>query len=132
MWDNALRPGRARGPTRNLKQLAERLGWFPALGGWTCEGQWFSWDEATLRAKWDSAQVLCAKVARTRPDFEGLALGLSSSSMARVKRTTVRRPSMRHLEAFGMRNLRILPFKLETFVSAVVRKSRTLNTLFST
>eukprot|EP00971_Amphidinium_carterae_P021085 416215-Amphidinium_carterae.1 len=26
MWDNALRPGRGRGPTRNLKQLAERLG----------------------------------------------------------------------------------------------------------
>eukprot|EP00971_Amphidinium_carterae_P092636 1834831-Amphidinium_carterae.1 len=36
MWDNALRPGRGRGPTRNLKQLAERLGWLPALGGWTC------------------------------------------------------------------------------------------------
>eukprot|EP00971_Amphidinium_carterae_P182038 3612615-Amphidinium_carterae.1 len=66
MWDNALRPGRGRGPTRNLKQLAKRLGWLPALGGWTCYGQWFSWDEATLRAKWDSAQVLCAEVARTR------------------------------------------------------------------
>eukprot|EP00971_Amphidinium_carterae_P223733 4439128-Amphidinium_carterae.1 len=39
MWDNALRPGRGRGPTRNLKQLAERLGWIPALGGWTCNGQ---------------------------------------------------------------------------------------------
>eukprot|EP00971_Amphidinium_carterae_P016945 334668-Amphidinium_carterae.1 len=25
-------------------------------GGWTCNGQWFSWDEPTLRAKWDSAQ----------------------------------------------------------------------------
>eukprot|EP00971_Amphidinium_carterae_P256449 5091796-Amphidinium_carterae.1 len=46
MWDNALRPGRGRGPTRNLKQLAERLGWFPALGGWISNGQWFSWDEA--------------------------------------------------------------------------------------
>eukprot|EP00971_Amphidinium_carterae_P200384 3976547-Amphidinium_carterae.1 len=51
MWDNALRPGRGRGPTRNLKQLAERLGWSPALGGWTCNAQWSSWDEATLRAK---------------------------------------------------------------------------------
>eukprot|EP00971_Amphidinium_carterae_P054229 1068165-Amphidinium_carterae.1 len=27
MWDNALRPGRGRGPTRNLKQLADRLSW---------------------------------------------------------------------------------------------------------
>eukprot|EP00971_Amphidinium_carterae_P166876 3307059-Amphidinium_carterae.1 len=32
MWDNALRPGRGRGPTGNLKQLAERLGWLPAAG----------------------------------------------------------------------------------------------------
>eukprot|EP00971_Amphidinium_carterae_P153924 3052403-Amphidinium_carterae.1 len=41
LWDNALRPGSGRGPIRNLKQLAERLGWLPALGGWTCHGQWF-------------------------------------------------------------------------------------------
>eukprot|EP00971_Amphidinium_carterae_P002423 48004-Amphidinium_carterae.1 len=85
MWDNALRPGRGRGPTRNLKQLAERLGWSPALGSWTCNGQWFSWDEATLRAKWDFAQVLCAEVARTRPDFEGLALSLSTSAYRQLK-----------------------------------------------
>eukprot|EP00971_Amphidinium_carterae_P095439 1888284-Amphidinium_carterae.1 len=85
LWDNALRPGRGRGPIRNLKQLAERLGWLPALGGWTCQGQWFSWDEATLRAKWDSAQALCAEVARTRPDFEGLALGLSTFTYRQLK-----------------------------------------------
>eukprot|EP00971_Amphidinium_carterae_P237839 4721881-Amphidinium_carterae.1 len=30
MWDNALKPGRGRDPTRNLKQLAVRLGWTPA------------------------------------------------------------------------------------------------------
>eukprot|EP00971_Amphidinium_carterae_P123070 2436713-Amphidinium_carterae.1 len=47
MWDNALQPGRGRGPTRNLKQLAVRLGWVPARGGWICSGQWFLWDEAT-------------------------------------------------------------------------------------
>eukprot|EP00971_Amphidinium_carterae_P028110 553409-Amphidinium_carterae.1 len=35
LWDSALRPGRGRGPIRNFKQLAERLGWTPALGGWT-------------------------------------------------------------------------------------------------
>eukprot|EP00971_Amphidinium_carterae_P225389 4470556-Amphidinium_carterae.1 len=57
MWDNALRPGRGCGPTHNLKQLAERLGWSPALGGWTCNGQWLSWAEATLRAKWDSPSL---------------------------------------------------------------------------
>eukprot|EP00971_Amphidinium_carterae_P314625 6253858-Amphidinium_carterae.1 len=35
MWDNALRPGRGRGPSRNLKQLAERLGWLyrPSAAG---------------------------------------------------------------------------------------------------
>eukprot|EP00971_Amphidinium_carterae_P000142 3279-Amphidinium_carterae.1 len=31
MWDNALKMGEAE-VTRNLKQLAERLGWLPALG----------------------------------------------------------------------------------------------------
>eukprot|EP00971_Amphidinium_carterae_P068228 1351009-Amphidinium_carterae.1 len=85
MWNNALKPGRGRGPTRNLKQLAVRLGWVPACGGWTCNGQWFFWDEATLRAKWDSAQVLCAEVARTRKNFEGLAAGLSTSAYRQLK-----------------------------------------------
>eukprot|EP00971_Amphidinium_carterae_P036590 719341-Amphidinium_carterae.1 len=85
LWDHALRPGRGRGPVRNLKQLAVRLGWLPARGGWISNGQWFSWDEATLRAKWDSAQVLCAEVARTRPDFEGLAPGLSTSAYRQLK-----------------------------------------------
>eukprot|EP00971_Amphidinium_carterae_P065867 1305311-Amphidinium_carterae.1 len=78
--DDALKPCRGRGPIRDLKQLAVRLGWLPAVGGWTCQGQWFSWDEATLRAKWDSAQVLCAEVASNRKDFEGLASGLSTST----------------------------------------------------
>eukprot|EP00971_Amphidinium_carterae_P216323 4293950-Amphidinium_carterae.1 len=54
-------------------------------GGWTCNGQWFSWDEATLRAKWDSAEVLCAEVARTRKAFEGLAAGLSTSAYRQLK-----------------------------------------------
>eukprot|EP00971_Amphidinium_carterae_P165319 3276937-Amphidinium_carterae.1 len=29
LWDHALRPGHGRGPVRNLKQLAVRLGWLP-------------------------------------------------------------------------------------------------------
>eukprot|EP00971_Amphidinium_carterae_P081283 1608076-Amphidinium_carterae.1 len=70
---------------RNLKQLADRLGWLPADGGWTCQGQWYSLDEATLRAKWDSAQVLCVEVASTRKDFEGLAAGLSTSAYKQLK-----------------------------------------------
>eukprot|EP00971_Amphidinium_carterae_P079218 1567344-Amphidinium_carterae.2 len=57
-----------------------RLGWVPAHGSWTCNGQCFSRDEATLRAKWDSAQVLCTEVARNRKDVEGLAAGLSTSA----------------------------------------------------
>eukprot|EP00971_Amphidinium_carterae_P001818 36575-Amphidinium_carterae.2 len=85
LWDNALQPGRGRGPTRNLKELAVRLGWVPAHGGWTCKGQWFLWDEATLRAKWDLAQVLCAEVARTNGDFEGLAAGLSTCAYRQLK-----------------------------------------------
>eukprot|EP00971_Amphidinium_carterae_P220714 4381901-Amphidinium_carterae.1 len=32
LWDHALRPGRGRGPVRNLKQLAVRLGWLAAEG----------------------------------------------------------------------------------------------------
>eukprot|EP00971_Amphidinium_carterae_P085617 1694327-Amphidinium_carterae.3 len=65
--------------------MAERLGWLAAEGGWISNGQWFSWDEATLRAKWDSAQVLCAEVARTRPDFDGLAPGLSTAAYRQLK-----------------------------------------------
>eukprot|EP00971_Amphidinium_carterae_P069502 1375225-Amphidinium_carterae.1 len=33
MWDDALRPGPGRRPTRNLKQLAVRLGWIPRCAG---------------------------------------------------------------------------------------------------
>eukprot|EP00971_Amphidinium_carterae_P121095 2398538-Amphidinium_carterae.3 len=43
-----------------------------------------SWDEV-LRAGWDSAQVLCAKVASTRADFAGLDAGLSTSSYRQLK-----------------------------------------------
>eukprot|EP00971_Amphidinium_carterae_P206238 4092535-Amphidinium_carterae.1 len=38
-----------------------------------------------LRAKWDFAQVLCAEVARTRLDFEGLATGLSTAAYRQLK-----------------------------------------------
>eukprot|EP00971_Amphidinium_carterae_P319362 6347297-Amphidinium_carterae.4 len=110
MWDNALTPGPGRGPTRNLKLLAVRLGWVPAHGGWTCNGQWFSWDEATLRAKWDSAQVLCAEVARSRktlrawlPVFRPLPTD-SSSWMDRVRRRTGKLLSTLLLEECGTRN----------------------------
>eukprot|EP00971_Amphidinium_carterae_P347116 6488956-Amphidinium_carterae.1 len=51
----------AGGPIHNLKQMVNRLGSVPDVGGWKSTGQWFFWDEATLRAKWDSAQALCAQ-----------------------------------------------------------------------
>eukprot|EP00971_Amphidinium_carterae_P116997 2317003-Amphidinium_carterae.1 len=40
LWDHALKPGRGRGPVRNLKQMAVRLGWLPAEGGWISNGHW--------------------------------------------------------------------------------------------
>eukprot|EP00971_Amphidinium_carterae_P257148 5105284-Amphidinium_carterae.1 len=62
-WDVGQCPATRSKPTRNLKQLAVRLGWAPAHGGWTCNGQWFS----------------------TRKDFEGLAAGLSTSAYQQLK-----------------------------------------------
>eukprot|EP00971_Amphidinium_carterae_P249863 4959733-Amphidinium_carterae.1 len=70
--------------------MATRLGWVPNVGGWSSKGQWFSWDEATLRVKWGCAQALCAQVASTRQDFECLAAGLSSL-MAKTKKRTKKR-----------------------------------------
>eukprot|EP00971_Amphidinium_carterae_P176424 3498153-Amphidinium_carterae.1 len=65
--------------------MADRLGWVPDEEGWRCGGQWFSWDEAALQAKWHSAQVLYAKVASTRADFEGLAASFSIASFRQLK-----------------------------------------------
>eukprot|EP00971_Amphidinium_carterae_P137256 2719583-Amphidinium_carterae.1 len=45
--------------------MAVRLGWLAAEGGWISNGQWFSWDEAALRAKWDSAQAWLPVSPRT-------------------------------------------------------------------
>eukprot|EP00971_Amphidinium_carterae_P148990 2953977-Amphidinium_carterae.1 len=53
--------------TSRLKQLAERLGWSPALGGWTRNGQWFSWDEATLRAAPDLTSRAWLSASRPLP-----------------------------------------------------------------
>eukprot|EP00971_Amphidinium_carterae_P099535 1968834-Amphidinium_carterae.1 len=50
------------------------IGWVPHEEGWKSAGQNFSWDEAELQAKWDSAMHLCKEVATKRPDFQtGLA-----------------------------------------------------------
>eukprot|EP00971_Amphidinium_carterae_P019055 374921-Amphidinium_carterae.1 len=32
LWNDALRLGRGKGPIRNLKQMANRLGWVPDVG----------------------------------------------------------------------------------------------------
>eukprot|EP00971_Amphidinium_carterae_P057394 1134789-Amphidinium_carterae.1 len=51
-----------RGPLiRNLRQLAEKLGWVPDEHCWRAQGQWFSWEETGLKAKCDFARVLCAR-----------------------------------------------------------------------
>eukprot|EP00971_Amphidinium_carterae_P054380 1071475-Amphidinium_carterae.1 len=53
------------------------------LGSWL--GSWLCWEEAALKAKWDSAQVLCAEVASKRADFGSLASGLSTSAFRQLK-----------------------------------------------
>eukprot|EP00971_Amphidinium_carterae_P296600 5892021-Amphidinium_carterae.1 len=111
--DNALRLGRGRGPTRNLEQLAVRLGWIPALGGWTCNGQWFSWDEATLRAKWEAPGLtLRAWLPASRP-----LLTDSLSWMGRVRRRIGKLPLTLLLEGCGTRNEPTLPSKLHASVA---------------
>eukprot|EP00971_Amphidinium_carterae_P243287 4831021-Amphidinium_carterae.1 len=36
----------------------DRLAWSPAVGVWRCEDQFFTWDEADYKVKWDSARAL--------------------------------------------------------------------------
>eukprot|EP00971_Amphidinium_carterae_P168801 3344426-Amphidinium_carterae.1 len=55
--ERALNKGRGRGPIRHLRLLADRLAWLPAVGGWRCEGQYFTWSEADYKVKWDSAKA---------------------------------------------------------------------------
>eukprot|EP00971_Amphidinium_carterae_P253728 5036916-Amphidinium_carterae.1 len=71
---------------RHLRLLADRLAWLPAVGGWRCEDQYFTWSEADYKVKWDSARALLTEVATTRPDFRGLETGLSTQSYRHLKR----------------------------------------------
>eukprot|EP00971_Amphidinium_carterae_P068652 1359381-Amphidinium_carterae.1 len=43
VWENALAKGRGRGPIRQVRTLADRLGWIPQHGGWLSDGQFFTW-----------------------------------------------------------------------------------------
>eukprot|EP00971_Amphidinium_carterae_P093330 1846797-Amphidinium_carterae.1 len=61
VWDRDLTKGRGRGPIRNLRLLADRLSWVPAEGGWLCDTQYFTWNEADHKVKWDSAKYLLAE-----------------------------------------------------------------------
>eukprot|EP00971_Amphidinium_carterae_P318768 6336395-Amphidinium_carterae.1 len=90
VWDGALNKGRGRGPIRHLRLLADRLAWIPAVGGWRCEDQFFTWGEADYKVKWDSARVLLTKVATSRPHFGGLETGLSTQSVRHLKRSANR------------------------------------------
>eukprot|EP00971_Amphidinium_carterae_P036108 709612-Amphidinium_carterae.2 len=74
-----------------------------------------------LCAKWDSAQVLCAKVAATRADFEGLAARRSTASFRQLK-----------LDGQSQKEERkaaLKPFKWVIFVSGVEKRWRTLSTV---
>eukprot|EP00971_Amphidinium_carterae_P297259 5905529-Amphidinium_carterae.1 len=90
VWDRALNKGRGHGPIRHLRLLADRLAWEPAVGGWRCDDQYFTWNEADHKVKWDSARVLLADVATSRRDFGGLETGLSTQSYRHLKRSANR------------------------------------------
>eukprot|EP00971_Amphidinium_carterae_P005644 112086-Amphidinium_carterae.1 len=81
VWDEALSKGRGRGPIRHLKTLANRVGWIPQPGGWQEDDQYFTSQEAELKIRWDSGQVILAEVATKRPDFAGLETGLSTQAL---------------------------------------------------
>eukprot|EP00971_Amphidinium_carterae_P098366 1945908-Amphidinium_carterae.2 len=81
VWRNALSHG--RGPIHNLRLLADRLGWVPVCQTTTPgeHGQCFFWEEADLKAIWDSAEVLCASVASKREDVRGVETGLATPQL---------------------------------------------------
>eukprot|EP00971_Amphidinium_carterae_P166116 3292667-Amphidinium_carterae.5 len=58
VWDNALSKGRGRGPILHLKIQANRFGWVPQQGGWRSGDEFFTWEEADLKIKWDLAKAL--------------------------------------------------------------------------
>eukprot|EP00971_Amphidinium_carterae_P329083 6461369-Amphidinium_carterae.1 len=65
--------------------MADRLHWTPTQTGWRQGDQYFSWDEADYKVKRDSALQLCKEVADARPDFQGLASGLSMQALKQLK-----------------------------------------------
>eukprot|EP00971_Amphidinium_carterae_P191710 3804035-Amphidinium_carterae.2 len=108
LWSDALKDGRGRGPMRNLRLMADRLGWVPDEGGWRSQGQLFSWDEAVLKAKWDSARYfkiaprLLALVLTLKAWLPVSLLPLSGNSnwMARTRKRRGKLPSMLPLEVW--------------------------------
>eukprot|EP00971_Amphidinium_carterae_P316798 6297472-Amphidinium_carterae.1 len=60
----------------------------PEHGGWISNGQYFTWNEADYKVKWDSARVLLADVAAKKTDFGGLETGLSTQTFRHLKRST--------------------------------------------
>eukprot|EP00971_Amphidinium_carterae_P056281 1111000-Amphidinium_carterae.1 len=106
-WEGALNRGRGRGPIRNLRQMADRLYWVPTATGWCQCDQFFTWDEADDKVKWDPVLQLCKEVADSRPDFQGLDSGLATQGLsARVRKTVLRilrLPLMLRWEECGMK-----------------------------
>eukprot|EP00971_Amphidinium_carterae_P293932 5835445-Amphidinium_carterae.1 len=91
IWDTAPSKGRGRGPIRHLKTLADRAGWVPHPQGWQSGEQTFTWHEADLKIKWDSARALLADVTTKRPDFAGLETGLSTQAVRHLKSAPARK-----------------------------------------
>eukprot|EP00971_Amphidinium_carterae_P117004 2317112-Amphidinium_carterae.4 len=65
----ALNKGRGRRPIRDLKTLANRVGWVPHPQGRQCGEQIFTWQDANWKIKRDSSRALLADVTSKRPDF---------------------------------------------------------------
>eukprot|EP00971_Amphidinium_carterae_P072629 1436326-Amphidinium_carterae.1 len=90
VWEHAFTKGRGRGPIRrirHLRLLADRLVWKLQRGGWLCDCQYFIWNEADYKVKWDSARILLGEVATKRNDFGGLETGLSTQTFRHLKRS---------------------------------------------
>eukprot|EP00971_Amphidinium_carterae_P231900 4602229-Amphidinium_carterae.1 len=87
-WGNHLRSARARSDSQcaiNCGAQADRFGGVPDEDRcWRAQGQWFFWEEAAPKTKWDSARGLCAAGALKRADSDGLASCLSTSNFQQV------------------------------------------------
>eukprot|EP00971_Amphidinium_carterae_P191718 3804126-Amphidinium_carterae.1 len=105
VWGDALSKGRGSGPIRHLTTLANRVGWVPQPGGWHCDGQVFTWHEADIKIKWDSAKAVLTEVEQKRHEFAGMETGLSTQAL----RHEMIAPAVRSTPAFEECGMRCAP-----------------------